>query len=355
MECVLCHEVFPSKVKLVQHFRETHSVAKQRPRRSRVAEGIRRIAKEGFDEEEEEDEEVSQVNTRQPFSCSDCRKQFATRASFENHTCSDYDVQELKQSVSCVYCGQKCKNSRGATIHQVFCEQRMSGSGFKLIHYECPADDCGAIFKSQNQLIRHVKNHHAEDGITIIKSPAPTKTFNKFENPQGPLASSVPSQETKSPMVTVTMKPHVGKTDGLQDLSLLITPTKGMEDISEFPTSDNIDTIVLNKEFNQDSASITVEECWPLDGGFKGDGQAVLCVAEDGSVSQISENQINDILDNEKTFLLITDTNLLNNKCINSYEWKYCDELFLEKGTLSRHIAKKSRISESLFKYLYKR
>lgn len=342
MECVLCEALFPSKVKLVQHFRETHSVAKHRPRRSKVVEGIRQITLKEFDESEGEDSEPNPANRCQSFTCSDCGDQFATQVSFEDHVCENHDsVQPVKFAVSCIYCGQKCKNSRGATIHQVFCEQRINGFGFKRIHHDCPADDCGAIFKNQHQLVKHIKNHHAGESVKVISSPMLSRTTHDVED-KVPAVQLVQQQMTDSPMVTVTMKPHIGKTDGLQDLSLLITPTKGMDESTANGTSENTSSQFMNKEL-QESASITVEECWTMEGELRGEGETVLCVAEDGSVSHNPESNINDIIDQEKTFLLITDSSILNDKCMRSYECRFCCELFLEKGSLNEHMDKKHR------------
>ncbi|MPC50529.1 hypothetical protein E2C01_044358 [Portunus trituberculatus] len=44
--CALCHLVFPSRLQLVEHFSEAHSIARQRSRRSRVIDAIRKVTLE---------------------------------------------------------------------------------------------------------------------------------------------------------------------------------------------------------------------------------------------------------------------------------------------------------------------
>ncbi|KAG7161837.1 uncharacterized protein LOC121874587 [Homarus americanus] len=367
-KCALCQETFPSKVKLVQHFGEAHSIARQRARRSKVAEAIRRITVEADNEEvivlDEHEDANFITNTRQPLHCSECDDQFATHASFQSHQCNlGNDAKSKKQPVSCHFCGQKCKDRRGAAIHQAFCEkkikessdlsqQEVSNNNFASLEtnviglptlYECPADDCGAIFKNEDQLVRHVERHHIGEGITIIRSNTPPRSppYSPQPEPHVP----VPRQSTQPPLVTVTMKPHIGKTEGLQDLSLLITPTKTVDRAPEFLDCDTDDSSASKQDMEESSTSITMEEYRALDGGVGGNGEAVLYVAEDGSVLQASQtscqldgNGLNNIGREEETFLIITgdDHKIKPEK----FTCSTCELHFFDKNLLSEHILK---------------
>lgn len=367
LTCALCQQVFSSKLKLVQHFGDAHSIARQRARRSKVTEIIKCITAEADEGEVTVvDEDLNFISSiKQPLHCSNCDSQFATQASLQGHQCTaGSDARLKKQPVTCQYCGQKCKDRRGAAIHQAFCGKRtkdksnlngqeetnknFSGLYTNMIGlpmlYECPADDCGAIFKNEDQLVRHVERHHAEEGIRIVRSNTPPQS--PLSSPEPPRHMSPPQKSTQPPMVTVTMKPHIGKTEGLQDLSLLITPTKNVEEAQEFHECETNDSSVSTEKFEDASTSITMEEYCALDAGLKLNGEAVLYVAEDGTVLQASQTNchaddtgLHGIGSEEKAFLIITneDHTIKQDK---HFKCSICHEYFFKKDSLRAHITK---------------
>lgn len=374
VKCALCHATFSSKQKLVLHFGDAHSVAKQRSRRSKVTEAVKRIAAEEDEEEPreeslKEDDSAFITSTRQPLPCSECGEQFATRASLQGHQCST--GSNKKQPVSCQYCGQKCKDKRGAAIHLAFCEQRYKNDAISEhshvlesnpkpvesmdTYYECPGEDCGAIFKNQDQLAKHVQKHHSGEGIMVIRSSSPTNSPVFSHTPQIELPAVTPPQKsTQQPLVTVTMKPHVGKTEGLQDLSLLITPTKGMEETPGFPESVTADCSLSGDQgLEKDPPTITVEECRALETGINGNGEAVLYVAEDGTLLETSQrsiqstkNEFHNILGQKETLVFFSNSNTKKQDSERELTCQICQQQFLKKKEFSLHIRNSHNISE---------
>lgn len=374
-KCALCQEVFTSKIKLVQHFGDAHSIARQRARRSKVTETIRRITAEADYEEvvlHDKEETNFIASSRQPLLCLDCDCQFATQASLQSHQCNvESDAKFKKQPVTCQYCAQKCKDRRGVAIHQAFCEKRLkdnpdlrpqqvSGNNVNSLStgmvslptlYECPADDCGAIFKNQDQLVRHIERHHFGEGISVVRSNTPPRSPPII--PQTQLNLATPKQSTQPPVVTVTMKPHIGKTEGLQDLSLLITPTKNAEGTPEFLSCEIDDYTASKGELKKESTSITVEEYQALDGGLGGNGEAVLYVTEDGTVLQAS--QTNSLSDNgtfhnsgreEEAFLIIAGDDTDEMKPEKRFKCSNCQQCFSDKELLTAHIREQHKTKE---------
>ncbi|XP_045589870.1 zinc finger protein Xfin isoform X2 [Procambarus clarkii] len=354
-KCALCQEVFTSKAKLVQHFGDAHSIARQRARRSKVTETIKHIASETEEKElvvlDEQEDICVITSTKQPLNCSGCDKLFATHASLQGHQCIAVGDKSKKQPVTCQYCGQKCKDRRGAAIHQAFCEKRtldkmdvndheeanislssLDSNSISLpMLYECPGDDCGAIFKNEDRLIKHIERHHTEEGISIIRGPVPSS------EPQ-PEHMAVPQQSTQPPLVTVTMKPHIGKTEGLQDLSLLITPTKNVEEPQEFLDCDSKDSSVSRGKFEDTSTSITMEECRVSEGGTGGSSEAVLYVIEDGTACKASQKMCDG---GPQTMKKETKTG-------KQLKCRICHEHLLNKDLLTAHMSKQHATSREL-------
>ncbi|KAK4321063.1 hypothetical protein Pmani_008113 [Petrolisthes manimaculis] len=420
--CALCHEVFPSKVKLVHHFSEAHSIARQRTRRRQSLKGtqfIRHITTptdgDGDDSDVEEvfimdDNDIDDDDGSGGVTNSSAASYSVYHAATTNtdrqllhtslgnyHQCnanlsSSNNVNvNKKQPVPCKYCGQLCKDRRGAAIHHNFCERKnknniitvpnispqyvTSSKHVALLNsstlgvstlYECPGNDCGAIFKSGVKLSRHILKHHSGEDINmnnadvIIPTTNDTKTeaTTKVTLPS-PLSDTPPptltpatettaTETTAPPLVTVTMKPHIGKTEGLQDLSLLITPTKPTDEFrgkSENNTSPSSSTIDPCKK---EIESITVEECHTIDdddGGGDGDDDdeaVVLYIADDGSVlkktSQPSANTDSHI--EEKTFLLITRDGEEEEELSNRFKCSVCNKYFISQRLLLVHMEK---------------
>ncbi|KAG0720594.1 hypothetical protein GWK47_006678 [Chionoecetes opilio] len=360
--CALCHLVFPSRLQLVEHFSEAHSIARQRSRRSRVVEAIRKVTHESHVPEvvivnDQEDETTFTRTSRQPLSCSSCDHFFATPASLREHQCyAGEEVMTKKQPVVCQYCGQKCKDRRGAAIHQAFCEKKLQslpelsltcmdnkngGVAEECVALlpECPAEDCGAIFKTEDHLVRHMQRHHGKECRSIAQSdPGPFQ-----ESPATKMLVETNHRPAQPPLVTVTMKPHVGKTEGLQDLSLLITPTKVAEESPQY-ISYNEDDNSSSKEnsVREGSVSITVEECRCLDAAGSGiKCESVLYVTEDGTVleaAKVEESSPLNVTKEEETFVIVTS----NERKKSNKQWKcyICQKCFRSQDSLSAHVSK---------------
>ena len=366
--CALCHLVFPSRLQLVEHFSEAHSIARQRSRRSRVAEAIKKVTLESYVPEvvplNDLEEETSFTTTsRQPFSCSNCETLFATTASLREHQCgTENEVMPKKQPVVCQYCGQKCKDRRGAAIHQAFCEKKLQSiPDLTITHIKnrnaptaeecvsilpkCPAEDCGAIFKSEDQLTRHMQRHHGKECGSVaqtdsvpLQQPLATKT-----------TTATTQQPAQPPLVTVTMKPHVGKTEGLQDLSLLITPAKVVEESPQCLPYDK-DGYSSPKQSNtkEGSVSITVEEYRSLDAGSGIKCESVLYVTEDGSVLEAAEVEGSSSLDvarEEETYVIVTG----GDRKRTDKQWKCttCRKCFMSQDSLNAHNCKEHSLFDN--------
>ncbi|KAK3871654.1 hypothetical protein Pcinc_023212 [Petrolisthes cinctipes] len=445
--CALCHEVFPSKVKLVHHFSEAHSIARQRTRRQQSSKGtqfIRHISTttdggggDGGDSDVEEvfimdDNDVDDDDGGGGVTNSSAASYSVYNAATTNtdrqllhtslgnyHQCSgnlsssnSVNVNK-KQPVPCKYCGQLCKDRRGAAIHHNFCERKNKDNIIhhdfckrinkdNIIHhnfcerkhreniitvpnispqyvtsskhvallnsstlgvstlYECPGNDCGAIFKSSVKLSRHILKHHSGEDINmnnadvIIPPTNDTKTEETTKVTLPPPLSDIPpppltpaTETTAPPLVTVTMKPHIGKTEGLQDLSLLITPTKPTDEFRG-QSENNISPSSTIDPCKKEIESITVEECHTIDDDGGGDGDddddeaVVLYIADDGSVlkktSQPSANTDSHI--EERTFLLITRDGEEEEELSNQFKCSVCNKCFISRRLLLVHMEK---------------
>ncbi|XP_045117701.1 uncharacterized protein LOC123508223 isoform X2 [Portunus trituberculatus] len=369
--CALCHLVFPSRLQLVEHFSEAHSIARQRSRRSRVIDAIRKVTLEAHVPEvvtvsDQEEEPSFSLTSRQPLSCSSCETLFATPASLREHQCvSGDEAVPKKQPVVCQYCGQKCKDRRGAAIHLAFCEKKLQNlPELTSIHLEnnnipktdecvavlpeCPAEDCGAIFKSENQLTRHMQRHHGKECHNVADS----NPISSQQAPATKMPTEISPRSVQPPLVTVTMKPHVGKTEGLQDLSLLITPAKVPEESLEYFSYDE-DDYSSPKENNrkEGSASITVEEYQGLDAASGIKCESVLYVTEDGTVLEATEGEESspiDVAREEETYFIVTSGD--KGRVSRKWQCSVCQKCLMTQDSLSTHISEKhsSLDSESM-------
>ncbi|XP_050699359.1 uncharacterized protein LOC126986908 isoform X2 [Eriocheir sinensis] len=336
--CALCHQVFSSRLRLVEHFGEAHSIARQRSRRSKVSEAIRKVVLEAHDPEVVVLDEDGEVNSGQ------------------HQCCGTDESQPKKQPVVCQYCGQRCKDRRGAAIHQAFCEKKLQNdsdpsptrlenpgtTGERVALPECPADDCGAIFKTEEQLARHMERHHGKGG----DGAAPTDPPPVLKSPPSRVPKEASRRPAQLPLVTVTMKPHVGKTEGLQDLSLLITPTKAAEESPEYPSYDagGYSSPKKNKA-KEAPASITVEECRGLDPTLGIKCESVLYVTEDGTVLEDEDAEGSSPLDvagEEETFIIEAGDGVKEDKW-----WKctLCQKKYVTEDALIAHESSEHSLS----------